>query len=231
MGFFLQWIPTGTIVVTCNIQAVKERCGQRIDLGRVAALIHAGTDKGSDDVEHEACVLAFLLFLSFSAAGLLFTVLIDSLSFGCTSDDHQIGAAGNRPGWIKLVAKIHHRTSGINAFLLTGFRDFVADGIEDYRGVIEISLYHGSGILFPPLIKINAVVVGIFAVIPHIESLVHDVHAKFVTGFKHRCGSGIVRGSDGIEAIFLQNPYAPLFALGISGRPENPIVMMDTAAS
>ena len=231
MGFFLQWIPTGTIVVTCNIQAVKERCGQRIDLGRVAALIHAGADKGSDDVEHEACVLAFLLFLSFSAAGLLFTVLIDSLSFGCTSNDHQIGAAGNRAGRIKLVTKIHHRPSGIDALLFTGLSYFVANGIENYRWMIEVSFHHGGSILFPPLVKIHTVVVGIFAVVPHIEGLIHDVHTKFVAGFQHGRRSRIVGRPNRIEAVFLQNPDAAFFALSMGNCTENTIVMMNTATS
>ena len=40
-----------------------------------------------------------------------------------------------------------------------------------------------------------------------------------------------MRGTDGVEAVFLQNAYPPLLTLGIGGRAEDAAVVVDAAAA
>ena len=109
--------------------------------------------------------------------------------------------------------------------------NLVADGVENDRGMVKVAFNHGSSVLLPPVVKVATVIIGVFAVIPHIKGFIHDVHAQAVTGIQQRFGSRVMGGTDSVESVFLQDAYPPLLTFGIGCRAENSVIMMDAAAA
>ena len=231
MGFAVQRIAAGAVVVARDIQAVQEGRAQRVHLFGVAGLVHAAAHEGRHDVEGEAGVLSFLFGLALSAACRLLAVLVNALAFGGLGQDHQVRSAGDGTRRVEMMAEVYLRAPRVDAFLFKGLRDLVTDGVENDAGVVEVPLHHGGGIFLPVFRPVAAVVIGILAVVPHVEALVHDVHAQRVAGLQHGAGCGIVCGADGVEAVFLQDPHAPPFALVIGRRAEDAVIVMDAAAA
>ena len=111
-----------------------------------------------------------------------------------------------------------------------GLRYLVADGIEDNTGMVIVLGNHLGGVFRPVGFEIQTVVELVLAIVPHIEGLVHHVHAVMVAGLQHGTAAGIVGGADGIEARFLQDPDSAPFAFIIGGSAQDAVVMVDTAA-
>ena len=71
----------------------------------------------------------------------------------------------------------------------------------------------------------------VLAVVPHVEGLVHHIHAVFVAGVQHGLRAGVVSRADGVEAVFLQDAHPALLALGVGRRAEDAAVVVDAAAA
>ena len=174
--------------------------------------------------------MSFLFFLTLSAASFLLAVLVDPLAFCGLADNHQVCTAGDGTGGVQPVAEIDHRAACVDALLFKGLSYLVANGIENDRGMVKVPLHHSGGVPFPPLLKVAAVVVGILAVVPHIEGFVHHVHAKPVAGIQQGFGGRVVGGADGVEAVLLQDTHPALLTLRIGGRAQNAVIVVDAAA-
>ena len=70
----------------------------------------------------------------------------------------------------------------VNPLLLIGFCHFISYGIHDNRRMIIVPFHHSASVFFPALFEITSIVIWILAVIPHIEGLIHNIHAVLIAG-------------------------------------------------
>ena len=129
------------------------------------------------------------------------------------------------------MTEIDQRLPSIDPLLLKGLGHLITDGVENDRGMVEIPLHHSSRVALPPIVEVHAIVIGVLAVVPHVEGLVHDVHAVFVAGVQQRPGSRIVGGTNRVEAVFLQDAHPSFLALGVGRGAEDTAVVVDAAAA
>ena len=230
MLLFFQWVAAGAVVIACDIQRIDDRRCQSIHLGRIAALVHAGADEGCHDIEGQTAICDFFLLGLIHRTGLLLTVLIDTLSLGCPAHDHQVQTAGNRAGSIQRMDKRDLLFAVFNTFRFCRLGNFIADGVHNNRGMVIVPVHHGGSIDGPAFLKIQAVVIPCLAIVPHIEGLVHHIHAVIVASFQHSPGSWIVGCAQCIESSFLHNANSTPFTFIVSCGTQNAVVMVDTAA-
>ena len=62
MCFPFQRISSRAVIITCYIQTIQERTGDRIHLFGISALIHAASDERSHNIKRQAVIAFFLLF-------------------------------------------------------------------------------------------------------------------------------------------------------------------------
>ena len=198
MQFAIHLITTGCVIVSCNIQRIQHRGGDRIGMLGVGRLVHAGPDKRSHDVEHQAGILHFLLlltvfrlllFLGLHAAAV---VGVDALAAAGPFDDHQVDASSDRAAAVQRMQQIHHLVCQCNTLILGGFRHLVADGVSNDAGVIVVPLGHGSQILLPVSFPVVGVIVAGFVVVPHIPRFINHVDTVSVAGVQHGGGARVM---------------------------------------
>ena len=142
-----------------------------------------------------------------------------------------IDAAGHGAGCVEGMQVFGERLLQRDAFGLGCLGDFIAGGVHDDAGMIEILFHHVQHVLLPPVGYIAGIVVLRLVHVPAVDIFVHHQHAEPVTGLQQIFGAGIVCGADRIVAGFLKNADAALFHLGIGARAQNAIVMMNAGAA
>ena len=132
---------------------------------------------------------------------------------------------------VMTVYAFYHSTSNLKSLLFTRFCNLISDRIQNDRRMIIISLDHGSRIRFPPCFKITSIIIFIFSVVPGIKGFIHNIHSQFITRSQHCFTGRIMRASDGIKSGFFHDLHTSSLTFFPACRSQDPIVMMDTAAS
>ena len=72
--------------------------------------------------------------------------------------------------------------------------DLIADAPDYYRRMVAVAPDEVAQVAFVPLVEITTVVIFVFLLAPHIESLVHDHYAQRVAHVE-QLGRGRIMGS------------------------------------
>ena len=94
----------------------------------------------------------------------------------------------------------------------------------------EITADQGVDIRKIVLLPVGGIVVPALVMEPHIPAFVHQVDAQRVAGLQHGAGTGIMGGTDGVEAGVLQLLHAAPFGFVPGRRAQDAAVVMDAAA-
>ena len=94
--------------------------------------------------------------------------------------------------------------------------------------MIEILFHHILQVLFPPVLQFCGIIIFCLVDIPYIHILIHHQHSLAVAGLQKIFGAGIMRGPNGIIAVFLQDPDLSFLCFREGACTQNTVIMMDT---
>ncbi len=126
---------------------------------------------------------------------------------------------------------LRDRMGDRRALARADLRDLVSDRVQDDARVVVVLAHHGGHILFPPVCKVEAVVVVRLAAVPHVGELVHDIEAHRITGPKPGRGSRLMGHAHRIEPGRLQSPHLSKGLIPVHGSAQNPAVVVDAGAA
>ncbi len=107
---------------------------------------------------------------------------------------------------------------------------FVADAVDDYRGMVAVAAYEVGEVALVPFVEIARVVVRGFLLAPHVEGLVHDEYAHAVTQVEHFGSGWIVGGTIGVGTHLLEYFELTFECAGVDSRAERAEVVVHAHA-
>ena len=107
--------------------------------------------------------------------------------------------------------------------LVPGFLHLVAYAPEDDAGMVAVAKDHIGDILLPPFVEDFRVVAGF----PFVKRLVDDEESHPVAHIQHFPGRLVVRHTDGVGAVFLEDFEPALVGPVGNGGPESSGVLVD----
>ena len=127
--------------------------------------------------------------------------------------------------------KIFSHTSGkSNSLFLCCLGNFISCRIHNHRRMVEILFHHIFKILFPPVLQFCGIIIFCLVNIPDIHILIHHQHSLTVTGIQKCSGARIMRRTDGIVSVLLQNTYLSLFCFRKCTCSKKSVVVMNTGS-
>ncbi len=113
---------------------------------------------------------------------------------------------------------------------LADLRNFVAGAVEHHAGVVVVLGHHLSRRVLPELGEIQAEVVGVLGLVPHIRQLVHHQNTHVITGFQQGRPRRMVGAANGVEARLLQLFHAETLGLVEVRAADNAVVVMNAGS-
>ena len=143
---------------------------------------------------------------------------------------HSVDRIENIAGGIQTAELFCNFPANVCAVGAAGFGNFVADGIENYAGMVEVLSDEALTDFLPDMGEIVGKVGIVLAAGPHVADLIHYQHANPVAGIQEGFADGVVGTSDGIKACFFQNLYTA-FLCPVNGSGADYAVVVVNASA
>jgi len=182
---------------------------------------------------HEGAVGQTLVILVIDAgAGIVVPGNVESVQEGrVLLMDERIGGGDGAPrGGIERLDQRLHLLRQCHARRREAHWDLVANRPHDNGRVVAVAQHERFQVTLPPGIKVGVVIVGILAVSPAVEGLVHHEHTMRIARVEKGGRDGVVARTDGIVAGSLEHEDLALLCARDGHRTERPVVVVHAAA-
>ena len=119
----------------------------------------------------------------------------------------------------------------LGALVSSDLRNLISYRIKNHSRMIVIFSYHRCHIFFPPLLEIQTIIIVGFQTVPHIKSLIHNIHTNLITRTQHSRSHRMMRHTDCIESSFFHFQNLTVLCIFISCSTKKSTVVMNTAAT
>ena len=223
-------IPQIAIIVTGDVQRIQDGRTHGIRIIRQYLVVNQFVQFQHQFVEllagHGFQVHRLILFGRFILRG-RFVFVIQAGAFGRSAENHDIDASCDDTSGIQAMKVVNQGPGHLHPAREDRLADLIADGIHQDGRMIEVLVHNSCRISTIIVHKMLGVIVLILGQEPAVKKFIHDVHAQTVTCFEDAFRGCIMGGTDGIEAIRLEDGDAPQRRFLIVAGPKDAIVAVD----